>query len=291
MNINLDANEEEVIIRWPNGDRIKYKNSSPKYHKPPLVWPHKRNVKSSSSTNRGFIKTPPINAESEFVLVSPYSINDYLKRDYLKAIVAVKKIECNMEKDSPYAGTGFLVSFENKTYAVTCAHVLKDIKPDYKEGESVELKPVPLDNTLQAIICWMQAPNDVGPKNWNAKQDIAILRLEESLPSKLCPFKINQIPYNNAECMCFGFVERRGIKGDWLGKILCKDQPPLGDGSVELQLLNKHPIESGASGAPLINEKGNIVGMVQAKSGKGNTGFMIPISRIIDIFEDIKDSI
>lgn len=193
---------------------------------------------------------------------------------YFSSIVSI------LGKGNEVIGTGFLFSKNEKIYAITCAHVLRD----YVEGEIISLEyMVDIDiGNIDAKAVWLKQPKKE-LKDLNAFEDIAVLEVKQAL--KLSIFSELSIPENYGkvvDCWCFSFQTPRGIK---LKKIDCNF--PVKYGFVEIAQNGEYKIEEGASGSPLYSDKSGVVGMVQSKTTNNRTAYLIPSKLILKALDSL----
>ncbi|NJK66058.1 MAG: hypothetical protein HC941_05560 [Microcoleus sp. SU_5_3] len=174
-------------------------------------------------------------------------------------------------------GTGFVIDKdEQKTYLLTCAHVVKDV------GESKQIKA----NGLPATV--IVSGEDKG-------FDLAVLRVEGLLDKprlNLCAIGEEENPF-----IISGFYEfarttppaLRDIRGQ-LGKQI---RLASSDGcdrinAWDLRMEDKHYLQPGYSGSPVIERStGCVLGVVSYRIGKGEEGLAISIEALKQIWKEI----
>ncbi|MDC0093844.1 trypsin-like peptidase domain-containing protein [Alphaproteobacteria bacterium] len=143
------------------------------------------------------------------------------------------------------AGTGFYISINkqdnNTFYIMTAAHVIKNAKVvDIKDYENI---------TQKAVVILV-----------DIKRDIAILKSKVTgLAIKISQQKIN---IGNQVCVIgnsFGLGPSLSC-----GIISAKNRKNLGFNQIENFIQTDAAVNPGASGAPLVNKIGELVGMVDA---------------------------
>jgi serine protease Do len=173
----------------------------------------------------------------------------------------LKEIDATKKKVTPspgkYAGSGFLIS--PKGYATTSYHVVKDADSIWFENERF--------GTLKATVIYNDAPND-----------ISILKID-SLNIASLPYTIVKEPASIAEGVyTLGYP---------------RDEVVFGEGSISAttgyrENVNAYqisvPVNPGNSGGPLVNSKGNVVGMISGSQTQvTGTAFAIKSSVILEV--------
>jgi hypothetical protein len=178
-------------------------------------------------------------------------------------------------------GTGFVIDKdEQKTYLLTCAHVVKDVGGP----EQIEA------NGLPATVIVSGEDNGF---------DLAVLIVEGLLNKpllNLCPIGEEEKPF-----IISGFYEfarqippaLRDIRGQ-LGKQI---RLASNDGcdridAWDLRVEGKHYLQPGYSGSPVIDRStGCVLGVVSYRIGKGEEGLAISIEALKQIWKDIPNNL
>ena len=203
------------------------------------------------------------------------------------------------DEEGEVRGTGFWIEFEQQLYAVTCAHVIKQLRR--AEGNRVQARTFGPDvQDLELEVVWYKVPEDRSTKDWSARQDIAILRpviktapqirdlrLSDLLP--LNPDGLSQIHSpQSATLYSFGYPAPKRLKGESFASLVCDEQ--VGNGFIKLLNLGPIKVEGGVSGAPLLQvEEKRLIGMIHAKLGT-DVVYSIPATTILEILADINTS-
>jgi hypothetical protein len=155
-----------------------------------------------------------------------------------------------LQQDGRMAGTGFVV---HHGMVATCAHV-------------VDLAGAGPDGTVHLTFHTTKGQQEakVEPEYWRdpEAEDIAILRLEGSLPDGVKPVLIGHSPQENGHpFITFGYPPVREKDGMW-GYGTVGNLVPTGAAGFMLQLSTKE-VTAGFSGAPILDDDtGRVVGMV-----------------------------
>lgn len=157
-------------------------------------------------------------------------------------------------RDDTVVGTGFVVS---DRFIATCAHVVDAVHA--KPGDSIKIQFLKRKTASPFVY--------VEPGLWrdSSKEDVAILRLNESLPKGIAPVALSSSKnFTRAlelqEFCGYGFPEGEQEDGLW-AEITVVGQLP---GSERLQVKSLE-IEPGFSGGPILDlQRGEVVGMIQA---------------------------
>jgi serine protease Do len=173
----------------------------------------------------------------------------------------LKEIDASKKKIAPapgkYAGSAFLIS--SKGYAATSYHVVKDADSIWFENERF--------GALKATVVYNDAAND-----------ISILKID-SLNVTSLPYTIVREPASIAEGVyTLGYP---------------RDEVVFGEGSISAMTgyrenVNAYqisvPVNPGNSGGPLVNQKGNVVGMISGSQTQvTGTAFAIKSAVILDV--------
>jgi serine protease Do len=173
----------------------------------------------------------------------------------------LKEIDASKKKAAPapgrYAGSGFLIS--SKGYAATSYHVVKDADSIWFENEKF--------GALKAKVVYNDAAND-----------ISILKID-SLTVLSLPYTISKDPASIAEGVyTLGYP---------------RDEVVFGEGSISAMTGYREnanayqisvPLNPGNSGGPLVNNKGNVIGMISGSQTQvTGTAFAIKSAVILDV--------
>jgi hypothetical protein len=194
------------------------------------------------------------------------------------------------------AGTGFLVWAGDELVAVTCAHVVQSMKKVVGTDVSMRLLRA-MDRVLKATVVWLPAQGSPDSGNWEARQDVCLLRLAPSVTELshsdfLSLTSVTPQDYaKQKDCWCFGFPKSKGLRGDYIAGIACDQEVALG----YIKLLqprsdaDKGAIEPGVSGAPLTNPQGQLIGMINSVFNKSSTqvAYLIPSVLILEALSSL----
>jgi serine protease Do len=173
----------------------------------------------------------------------------------------LKELDATKEKMSPspgkYVGSGFLLTA--KGYATTSYHVVKDADSIWFENERF--------GALKATVVYNDAAND-----------ISILKID-SLNVTSLPYTIVREPASIAEGVyTLGYP---------------RDEVVFGEGSISAMTGYREnanayqisvPVNPGNSGGPLVDHKGNVVGMISGSQTQvTGTAFAIKSAVILDV--------
>lgn len=176
--------------------------------------------------------------------------------------------------DNPNASNGFLVKHDKKTYAITAKHILMIAKSDKMKfvdfaGELKEWKMYPKnDSTSYVVLDELLNPNQKDSltwsymdTNWDTYNDWLVFSIKEN-NTKHKPLKFRKTPLMKGEkvyAVGWSYGDKTGaqrvyeytfdeIEGNYLNLIQVKGPPSMG----------------GLSGAPIVDEKGQLVGLVSS---------------------------
>jgi S1-C subfamily serine protease len=185
--------------------------------------------------------------------------------------ILVQNLEVETEKKgtvtiSSFGGSGFAIS--NNGYIVTSYHVVKG-------GDSVFVENSIYQKLRVKVLM-------VDPKN-----DIAILKVEDS-------------KFNSWENVPFVLKTRKADLGESVFTLgYPKDEVVYGEGSISsnngyngdsASYQISIPINPGNSGGPLLDDKGNIIGIISGKETETDaTGFAIKTGLLLDIISKIEN--
>jgi serine protease Do len=198
--------------------------------------------------------------ESVFV-ASNRELNKELDRIEKRQQTIEKEFNASKKKINPfpgkYAGSGFLIS--SKGYAATSYHVVKEADSIWLENERF--------GTLKASVVYSDEANDV-----------SILKIDSLNVSSL-PYIISKEPASIAEGVyTLGYP---------------RDEVVFGEGSISAMTGYREnanayqisvPVNPGNSGGPLVNNKGNVVGMISGSQTQvTGTAFAIKSAVILNV--------
>jgi len=180
----------------------------------------------------------------------------------------------NSEFNNPNAGNGFLVEHQSKTYAITAKHVLMIAKTDAMEfvafeGGLKQWKMHPKNNESSYVILEELLNSnrkdsltwDYLDANWDTYNDWLVFSVKEN-KSKHKPLKFRSTPIIKDESL---YVVGWSYK-DTIGEQRVyeyKFNQTEGD-YHNLTQVNGPISLGGLSGSPLVDEKGNVVGIVSS---------------------------
>jgi hypothetical protein len=165
--------------------------------------------------------------------------------------------------DNAHAGSGFLLKYENKVYAVTAKHVLFFVKTDSMKTVSFgdDLKSWEFSSKTSSkrnvLAGKLVNENTNEPIEMPPKGDWLIFKIEGDIPKGIAIYSLRDEPLNMNEAVHFlGYpyksTEPVNIKGIFIG--LTKDN--------NLRLEVPKGTYNGCSGGPLLDRNGNLVGLV-----------------------------
>ena len=176
-----------------------------------------------------------------------------------------------LDKKQKSIGTGFFVSPEG--LILTCSHILQ--KSDYSINDQIYYR---FSNGNDIYLAsWIEKSED--------KDDIALLK--SSIIVK-CYYSLSSSIGYEGLIETFGYPngKRNGI----FGRAIVYGSIKTPNNTLQTQLGNANDITHGFSGAPLIAESGNVIGVIsnipkKDESGRlANIAFAIPSSIILNIF-------
>jgi serine protease Do len=162
-----------------------------------------------------------------------------------------------------YAGTGFLISANG--YIATSYHLVREADSVYIENEKF--------GTLRAVVV-----------HNNPENDISILRIDQdaSAPYQSLPFVLSKIEANLAEeVYTLGFPREDVVFGEGSISALTgyKQNPNAYQVSV--------PVNPGNSGGPLLNSKGDLIGMISGfQTETSGAAFAIKSTILLDVIQE-----
>ena len=202
---------------------------------------------------------------------------------YARNVESVVLISCEVTGTNAFGqvskgqstGSGFVLTEDG--YVVTNAHVV--------DGATVIKVSVPSGNTYEARLVGSDTTNDV-----------ALLKVEAE--------GLNPVVIGSSNDLIVGdqVVAIGNPLGDLtstmtVGYVSAKDRDVTTDGTTINMIQTDAAINSGNSGGPLFNMKGEVVGITTAKySGSSSSGasiesigFAIPIDDVIGLLNDLRD--
>ena len=209
-------------------------------------------------------------------LLEPGMTPDAVYAKNVSAVVAVISVISDSQGYYESFGSGFFIS--NDGYVVTNCHVIEGCTEVYVLDHHEEEYPAKL----------------IG---YDATNDIALLKVDSDT---VFPY----VEIGSSDALVVG--ERVAAIGNPLGELTstltvgyvsAKDRVVTTDGSSINMLQTDAAINSGNSGGPLFNMKGEVVGIITAKySGTSSSGtsiegigFAIPMDDVIGMIEDLRD--
>lgn len=173
--------------------------------------------------------------------------------DYERAALRVRNVGCG----GVSSGSGFAISshvFVTNRHVIGGAAVLQ---VNTYDGHDIEVK------TVGSV----------------AVADLALVWTEEALPASLSLAADDPAVGTNVTAVGFPLG---GPLTTTRGKVLSYGPDPVGWSSLPM-LVNDAPIEHGSSGSPLINDRGQLVGVVYATDGDQ---FAVPVSVLREVLND-----
>jgi len=208
------------------------------------------------------------------------------------SVVRIYKQRKNQDDEIEIVGAGFLISSE---YLITCAHVVNEslgliVTSTKKPTDIIECDfPIIASGTSLKTTVEVWYPVKI---NSNDPQDIAILKLEDSVPSQAQPvslitYKIGDLSDHNYKA--YGFSRDEGV---WsYGKIIGH----IANNKIQIE-DNKstgYAVEGGFSGTAIWDEQlGGVVGMaVMADKEKlvAKSAFFIPTNVLLKAWDRLLD--
>jgi serine protease Do len=161
-----------------------------------------------------------------------------------------------------YAGTGFLIS--SNGYVATSYHLVKEADSVYIENEKF--------GTLRTSVIYSDPEND-----------ISILKIEQdsSLHFKNLPFVLSKTEANLAEDVyTLGFPREDVVFGE--GSISALSGYKQNPNAYQVSV----PVNPGNSGGPLLNSKGDIIGMISGfQTETSGAAFAIKSTILLNVIE------
>jgi S1-C subfamily serine protease len=194
---------------------------------------------------------------------------------YLK-LFPTSKDQTPQNRESASSGTGFLISDEG--YIVTNHHVIKNANKITVRG---------LNGDFSRSVSAKLVIEDV-------KNDLAIIKTDEYQTPKLTepPFTISNKriePGNSIFCLGYPLRSTMGEEVKITNGIISSNSGFKGD-ITSYQI--SAPVQPGNSGGPLFDDKGNLVGIINAKhSGTENVSYAIKSSYLLNLINSAPKSI
>ncbi len=164
-----------------------------------------------------------------------------------------------------FEGTGFALN--NKGYLITSLHIVKGADSIFIENNSIERAPAKIIHT-------------------DARLDLAILKLDSAtlFAGKDIPWVLKSKEADLGEkIFTLGYPSSNIVYGE--GSI----SSSTGSGDTTMYQISI-PVNPGNSGGPLLDEQGNIIGLVRGKNSKAEgTGFAVKAAFITDLIQGIAD--
>ena len=202
---------------------------------------------------------------------------------YAKNVQSVVLISCEVTTTNAFGqvskgqstGSGFVLTEDG--YVVTNAHVVEGagtIKVSVPSGETYEAKLVGSDDTNDVAVLKVEAEG-LSPVTIGSSSDLIVGDQVVAIGNPLGDL---------TSTMTVGYVS-------------AKDRDVTTDNTIINMIQTDAAINSGNSGGPLFNMKGEVVGITTAKySGSSSSGasiesigFAIPIDDVIGMLNDLKD--
>lgn len=187
----------------------------------------------------------------------------------------------NPSFNKPNASNGFLVKFKNKTYAITAKHILNFAKTDKMkfvdfEGELKQWKMHPKNDSTQFIIVdkllntsktdsltWSYMDN-----NWDNYNDWLVFSIKEN-KTKYKPLKVRIEPLKKDESLYavgWSYKDSTGTQRVYQYKF-----DKVDGNYYNLKQINGPKSLGGLSGSPIVDRKGNVIGLVSSGWEDENT--------------------
>ncbi len=182
-------------------------------------------------------------------------------------------------QEASCVGTGFIV--DEKGYIVTNSHVVNDgkynaIRVSLYDGDEVEAKVLWNDSTLDLAVLKIEA------------KDLKAVELGNSDELKIGSYAA---AIGNPLGLTFERSMSQGIISGQNRTITVSSNSYSSGTTMEGLLQTDAAINSGNSGGPLLNSKGQVVGIASAKASDGESmGFAIPINVVKPIIQQIKET-
>jgi S1-C subfamily serine protease len=271
----VDDHIELVNVMVENGQRKELKKKLDGFHEEMIETPVKPIVVEKKSQWGRYWKYTAVAASvALFSVVGTTLVINYMNslqeaklRPLRRNIDQIKRSQRNLEKDlaetkkkdvsqGNYAGTCFMISREG--YLVTSYHVVKDADSIKIENEKF--------GVLNASIQFNDPAND-----------ISVIKIDTVLYS--LPFMVEAIDANLAEdVFTLGYPREDVVFGE--GAVSALTGYNQNPNSYQVSV----PVNPGNSGGPLLNSKGNLVGIISGLQTETlGAAFAIKSNIIIDI--------
>jgi serine protease Do len=199
-----------------------------------------------------------------------------LKREVDNIKLSQKRIKAATEKSNgnlhvvKYSGTGFVIS--SNGYLVTNYHIIKNADSLYIESRSDNFQRYKVEVVASDV-----------------KSDISILRVKDLAFERFekIPFsiKINDSDLGE-EVFTLAFPREDMVYG--AGSISSKTGYDGDTTSYQISV----PVNPGNSGGPLLDERGNLIGIITGKNTKADgAAFAIKAKYLVDFISELPDSV
>jgi len=183
-----------------------------------------------------------------------------IAEEYRDSIVTITHLDRNGEQLG--MGTGFVI--DEQGLIATNRHVLGEARPieiEFADGKSYDIESIYASDELA---------------------DLAILKVvPESLKGrKLKPLRLGQTVEQGDDVAAIGHP--RGYRNSLVTGIVSGTEEINGRELIQVSM----PIDHGNSGGPLLNQSGEVIGVITYKSASSNSiGFAMPIAELQSILE------
>lgn len=176
-------------------------------------------------------------------------------------------------------GSGVVVSIKEKTWILTNRHVIANVQPDTIRAVLSDHRKMPVERVLtnaEFDLALLEIKDNDVPRATIG--DSSLVRLTDSVFVLGSPFGLSQSV----------------SKGIISGVNRCKI--PQGDHAVPLYPLMQTDaaVNPGNSGGPIVNEQGEVIGIVTAIASSSGTnegvGFAIPITEVMQLAEELVEN-
>ncbi len=182
--------------------------------------------------------------------------------------------ENGTEKKEVGGGSGFIVSEDG--YIVTNKHVVSDEKAEYtvflNDGEKYTAKVIARDSLNDIAILKIEA-KDLPYLKFANSDKLEIGQSAIAIGSPLVEFK------NSVSVGVVSGLSRSIVAGDGFGK----------SEQLEGVIQTDAAINPGNSGGPLLNLKGEVIGVNVAVASAENIGFSLPANLVKTVFDSVKE--
>lgn len=224
-----------------------------------------------------------------------FQVQDDLYKDtFVESVYRSMIVSVVDEKDGAIVGSGFITRFRERTFIITCAHVIKVLNKH--ENDTLKLGRMIIANEdFLGRVLWYHPPEEKNAENWSAFEDVCVieslsdLKLKEMLP--LATVFEKEKYEGDSGCFCFGYPVGMGPRGSWFRDISCKKSD--GADFILLAQAKGTQIDHGVSGAPLYSpHSSRIIGIIQSISeGDSGIAYLIPsyiIQKVLEILTQPK---